>query len=92
MYIDTGHKIQGMPLIVVVRAITEERLKGTCFRLRDKMNLAGNFLLWRSPSELFQEKTIAMRFLEEIEKAFDGCSKTNSFDMDFERPVGWSGQ
>lgn len=81
----------GVPLLVIFRAETEERLKTTCFR--EKRALAGNFCLWSSFAELMAEPAIVGEFTRAIDDEIDTVGVqhvTSRLKVIHHEVVGWS--
>lgn len=86
-----------MPVHVIVRKTTEDRLNGTCFR-GQPIERAGNFMMWSSMNELLCDPLVRPQFIAEVSEILlsevdvheDGSSEQISFTIDVERPIGWS--
>lgn len=57
--------VEGTPATIVVRKMTKNRLRETCFR-GTGMKKAGNFSRWNSAKELFRDKVVLEWFLGHI--------------------------
>lgn len=80
----------GIVFNLVCRTETLDRLLGTCFRGKG-VRLAGNFSRWNDVKELFEDDVIGRAISEEFyEVATEGVPGTNSLEIDYEAPVGWS--
>lgn len=83
------------PLInVVVRAATEKRLNGTCFR-GQPVERAGNFATWTSVGEVLSEPAVRELFLEEVldlpnhDLEEEGLMDL-SFTIELDHSIGWT--
>jgi hypothetical protein len=81
----------GNAIRLIVPLGTLERLATTCFRGRMK-NLAGNFKIWASASELLDDPMIAKELLAEIESMRKDGEVDGTFSITIvcDRPIGWS--
>ncbi len=74
---------------IIVRKITEDRLKKTCFR--NRRPLAGNFFFWENAVEVVEHRQVMRALLKSTEEALaEGCIE-NSVCVDALYPIGWSG-
>jgi len=79
----------GATVKVIVPQQTEARLAGTCFR-GISLKKAGNFKLWESATELFQDQTVVRLLLEELDSQWvEG--ELGVFSATFIHPeqIGW---
>ena len=79
----------GRKVVIIVRPDTEIRLKGKCFRGRHERK-AGNFLNWRSASEVFRDPHILREFLRDVADALAAGAQLNSVEIRHHSNVGWS--
>ncbi len=77
-------------ILVVARQDAEARLAKTCFRgVHSK--LGGNFFKWESVSHLFSDWIIVKELLDEVEEQIAKREfGTNSVQIEYDEPVGWS--
>lgn len=74
---------------IIVRHSTEKRLKEKCFRGVNHA-LAGNFFLWTSADEVFQDPEVLEHFLAEItEILISGDYETHSVCITCSSTIGW---
>lgn len=74
---------------IVMRKKAQDRLKGTCFRGFD-VHQAGNFMVWRTPDEVFADEIILQQFLETLHEDFvEGFFGTSSVEISHDNIIGW---
>ena len=79
----------GRKVVIRVRPDMEIRLKGKCFRgLYERK--AGNFLNWRSASEVFRDPHILREFLRDVVDALVAGTQMNRVEILHHSNVGWS--
>ncbi len=79
------------PVVIIVRIATENLMKKkTCFRGKDKA-CAGNFFLFESPEEIFKQQIVLESLLLDLPEAIRENYESNSIEVEFEFPIGWSG-
>lgn len=82
--------IEDTPVAIVVRRVTKERLRETCFR-GPGVQKAGNFSRWHSAEALFSDAIVLELFLGYVAEL---CYKvdlpgTYSYSLSYPAPVGW---
>jgi hypothetical protein len=94
MFVKTNRKIDTLPVALIARSGTKDRLAGKCFR-RTQEPLAGNFFTARSIPELLSLD--GSRALKELADTIvqtyygeDGGPGTFSSTVAFDGPVGWA--
>ena len=79
----------GTGVAIVVRRITEERLRTKCFR-GTHHSLAGNFSRWNSVKELFLDEFVIKQFLDELsEMSLKQETGTYGVSIIHTMPIGW---
>lgn len=73
---------------VIVRRKTTIRLMERCFRPR-KFRCAGNFIVWESPRQLFDDALVHHEVEEQIAKLLSEDNGTHRFTIDYGSAVGW---
>lgn len=80
----------GVPITIIVRPETEERLKTTCFR-GTRLACAGNFSKWNSVYELFDHRGVLNEFIDHLAELYAKQRiGTASVQIVVPDTVGWS--
>ncbi len=79
----------GVPLNIVVRDKTIERLNGTCFRGPD-VHKAGNFFRWHTMMSLLRDSFVSVEFINELTYRWKQ-GRLGSYSVTLMHPefVGW---
>lgn len=94
MFLKIKSSIDGLPVVIIVRAITEQRLaseKG-CFRGTNR-KLAGNFSVFSNCREVFDNiyRPWLSGFMDDVARAYRNRERTASYSFDYGMTIGWSG-
>ena len=79
----------GRRVLIVVLKSTEERLQTTCFR-GCGVRKAGNFALWRSTGDLFNNTHVLRKFLRHVVEAFAAGLSQSRVTIKYHSDMGWS--
>lgn len=87
--ITTKFKVEGIPLVIVVREKTTAFLRAKNFR-GSHVHCAGNFSLWESYELFLDDLEVQETLFDDVREALELEQCERTFDIDWNEIVGWT--